>query len=84
MSDPTPPLDDFLVAYENDANVWWRLQCGDHQNLFEDAVGRMIIAQTELRDLGDSIETLLNLCDRMQSHGVPTMEIREIREMLKP
>lgn len=39
--DPTPDLDTFLVAYALDDNHWWRLSCGHHQNLFEEAVARM-------------------------------------------
>jgi hypothetical protein len=35
---PTPPLADFLTAYYEDDNLWWRIGCGHHQNLFEVAV----------------------------------------------
>ena len=41
MSDPTPPLDEFLREYEADDNIWWVMECGHHQNLFEAAVERM-------------------------------------------
>ncbi len=38
---PTAPLDEFLVAYREDDNLWWRVACGHHQNLFEAAVDRL-------------------------------------------
>lgn len=38
---PTPPLDEFLTAYEDDDNWWWRLACGHHLNLFDAAVDRI-------------------------------------------
>jgi hypothetical protein len=44
----TPKLDDFLVEYEQDDNVWWRLACGHHMNLFEEAVSRMLSAERRL------------------------------------
>lgn len=34
---PTPPLRDFLAAYRDDDNIWWRISSGHHQNLFEAA-----------------------------------------------
>lgn len=34
---PTAPLEDFLIAYALDDNIWWSLSCGHHQNLFEAA-----------------------------------------------
>ena len=37
-TDPTPPLRDFIPRYEHDDNEWWRLQTGDMQNLFDEAI----------------------------------------------
>lgn len=37
---PTAPLDDFLVAYSDDDNWWWRISCGHHQNLFDAMLDR--------------------------------------------
>lgn len=34
---PTPGLDEFREAYDLDDNIWWRIGCGHHQNLFEAA-----------------------------------------------
>lgn len=44
---PTAPLDDFLVAYEEDDNWWWIIKCGHHQNLFEAVVDRLSTATQE-------------------------------------
>jgi hypothetical protein len=41
MSDPTPALNKFLERYDADNNEWWRVDCGDHLNLFDEAVTRM-------------------------------------------
>lgn len=37
----TPPLDEFLAAYQQDDNIWWAIGCGHHQNLFEAACDRI-------------------------------------------
>lgn len=37
---PTQSLDEFLAEFEQDDNVWWRLPCGDHLNLFEELLER--------------------------------------------
>jgi hypothetical protein len=39
--DATPPIEDFLDGYEEDDNLWWRISCGHHQNLFDDAAYRI-------------------------------------------
>lgn len=36
----TAPLEDFLIAYALDDNVWWSISCGHHQNLFDAACDR--------------------------------------------
>ena len=36
----TPPLDEFNVMYDEDDNVWWRIGCGHHMNLYDAAVER--------------------------------------------
>lgn len=38
---PTPSLADFLQVYDEDDNVWWRLSCGHHQNLLDEALERL-------------------------------------------
>lgn len=38
---PTPSLADFRAVYDEDDNVWWRLDCGHHQNLLDEALARL-------------------------------------------
>lgn len=40
-NNPTAPLDEFLVVYNKDNNIWWQISGGHHQNLFEAAVDRI-------------------------------------------
>lgn len=49
---PTAPLVDFLAAMKVDDNWWWRVACGHHLNLFDEAVERMTDAM-ELLDITD-------------------------------
>jgi hypothetical protein len=35
---PTASLDEFLDAWQEDPNLWWRISCGHHLNLFEAAI----------------------------------------------
>jgi len=37
----TQPLDEFRAEYEQDYHVWWRTECGDHMNLFDEALERI-------------------------------------------
>ena len=48
---PTPALKDFLTEYEADDNLWWRVGCGAHLNLFEEAVERIEDLEAELAAL---------------------------------
>jgi hypothetical protein len=41
---PTPPFEKFLELEAEDDNFWWRISCGHHMNLFEDATARIEIA----------------------------------------
>ena len=43
---PTAPLDEFVAAYNDDDNLWWRVGCGHHLNLFDEAVA--LLAWDEL------------------------------------
>lgn len=49
--EPTIGLSEFLQKYEKDDNEWWRLPCGDHQNLFEEAVEEIERLELRVRDL---------------------------------
>lgn len=55
---PTPPLNDFLAAYGEDDNWWWRIECGHHRNLFDMALDRI-----------DELETQLEQLRRFPTHG---------------
>jgi hypothetical protein len=46
-SAPTAPLGDVLAAMEEDPNLWWRMGCGHHENLFDDAVDRLTVMTAE-------------------------------------
>jgi hypothetical protein len=46
----TASLNDFLKAYNDDDNWWWRISCGHHLNLFDAALER--IYQLEQRQSG--------------------------------
>lgn len=37
----TPPLEVFLELYEEDRNLWWKIGCGHHENLFDAAIERI-------------------------------------------
>lgn len=39
---PTAPLSEFLAAYRQDDNLWWRLACGHHQNLLDEAIELLV------------------------------------------
>jgi len=49
MTDPrvTPTLTEFEVQETADPNAWWRLECGDHLNLFDEA--RDALRESEAR-----------------------------------
>lgn len=53
VPDVTPPLNEFLARFEQDDNEWWRIPCGDHLNLFEEAVSRMQDAERRLASQSD-------------------------------
>jgi hypothetical protein len=44
---PTAPLDEFLAAYLDDDNWWWRISCGHHMNLFDEAIERIDLARAQ-------------------------------------
>lgn len=55
----TPSLDAFLVAYAADDNEWWRLDCGDHQNLFDEAIDRLNASTAP--NLPDAVRAVIDL-----------------------
>lgn len=48
----TETVDDFRDKYEQDDNIWWEKQCGDHQNLFDAACDEI----DTLRDIIRALE----------------------------
>jgi hypothetical protein len=55
---PTAPLPDFIKAYNEDDQVWWTVECGHHQNLFEAAMDLIGYLQTERDHLRDRVKEL--------------------------
>lgn len=45
---PTAGLNDFLEAYRDNNEWWWQISCGDHQNLFEEAVDRIHTLEAQI------------------------------------
>jgi len=48
---PTADLEDFILAYFEDDNIWWRVGCGHHMNLFDAAVERIRELEQQVRKL---------------------------------
>jgi hypothetical protein len=57
MTDPTTTdwFEVFRSRYANDDNEWWRTECGEHQNLFEEACERLDALAAEVRALRDQL-----------------------------
>ena len=45
----TPTLDAFAAMYDADEHLWWRIECGHHQNLYEAAVERYERAEAAIQ-----------------------------------
>lgn len=72
----TPPLKDFLEAYDDDDNVWWHLACGHHMNLFDEAVDRFReaerkkqLAELDAATLRMELSTLKSVVRGMLARG---------------
>lgn len=50
-TEQTPSLEDFLAMEAVDPNVFWRLDCGHHQNLLDAAIDDIEKLRTVLADL---------------------------------
>ena len=59
----TSDLDTFLAAMAVDDNEWWRVSCGDHLNLFEDAVDRMKEAEARMRAARNALAAVAEVRD---------------------
>lgn len=53
-------LDAFLVIYADDDNEWWRLDSGQHQNLFDSLLARAEAAEAEAARLRTAITGMAN------------------------
>lgn len=51
---PSPSLDEFLAMRAADPNAWWRLDSGDHLNLFEEALDELERLETGTQEIVDS------------------------------
>lgn len=47
---PTAPLADFRDIYDRDDNIWWVIDSGHHQNLFEAACEEIDRLREEMAD----------------------------------
>lgn len=63
--DPTMTVDEFLAMEAADRNAWWRLQCGDHQNLFADAVEQRDAAVAERDEAYQVLAALMEAWDAL-------------------
>lgn len=54
----TPPVDAFLEAYNAADNIWWMIECGHHQNLFEAAVDERDALRAEVARLREELRSI--------------------------
>lgn len=48
---PTAPLDAFVSVHDADRSLWWRVPCGHHLNLFDEACTELDAARLEVARL---------------------------------
>ena len=72
---PTPPLATYLRLEAADKNLFWRIGCGHHENLFDAACDELDAAQSDLRYLIRQYETLVDV------HAAVVMDTPEDREL---
>ena len=51
----TPTLDAFAAMYDADEHLWWRIECGHHQNLYEAAVERYERAEAAIKRVREQL-----------------------------
>jgi len=51
----TPTLDAFAAMYDADEHLWWRIECGHHQNLYEAAVERYERAEAAIQRVREQL-----------------------------
>lgn len=58
---PTAPLADFIAAYAEDSNWWWRIACGHHENLFDAALDRITELELAIMTAADAAQQTMDL-----------------------
>lgn len=53
--DVTPSLEEWAELEKEDPQLWWRIECGHHLNLFEAALDRIEELEAALAERGDEI-----------------------------
>jgi hypothetical protein len=74
---PTAPLDEFLAAYTEDDNLWWRISDGHRLNLFEAAVEWAVeVKQQGWAPLGTHVDCShqLEFGEEVDEGGLPKWE----------
>jgi len=68
----TPTLDEFNAMYDEDDNIWWRIACGHHQNLYEAAVERYQTAEAQIQRVREAIEYAEEWAEALEGKNVST------------
>jgi hypothetical protein len=75
--DVTADLATFRAAYARDDNLWWTLDCGHHQNLFEAACDQLDALADAAEALGAGAQTsVLVVTQGRPDLGLPPSEER--------
>lgn len=61
--DPTPSPDEFEEMQKADPNLWWRIGCGHHENLYDGAMDEIERLRAALRIASEA----LNDCVEMRT-----------------
>jgi len=56
--DGSTDVDGFIAAYEHDSNVFWRMECGHHQNVIDALIERAEVAEAQLTTALETIRML--------------------------
>lgn len=71
----TPPLDAFLEAEKTDRQLWWRIGCGHHQNLLDEAVERLERAEAAIA----AVRELIREAETRDQDGWPAVDTASLR-----
>jgi hypothetical protein len=56
-------LANFRPRYEANDNVWWVIECGHHQNLFDEACDTVDVLNRENARLREALATIMDCSD---------------------